>query len=52
MFVKQDINSRYRQVVVINFEGVIGDYYKKNLIDESSPGLYIRPGAIEGLKLL
>jgi hypothetical protein len=36
-------------LVIIHFEGVIGDVFKKSLSDESVQ-LVLRHGAVEGLK--
>lgn len=52
IYIKQRIRTRHKNILVINFEGVIGDYFKKNLIDISCPGLYMRPGSIQALKCL
>jgi hypothetical protein len=52
IFVKQKARIRNKNVVVLNFEGVIGDFFKKNLIDISCPGFYIRPEAIPALRRL
>ena len=46
IYIKQRIRTRHKNIIVINFEGVVGDYFKKNLIDISCPGLYMRPGSI------
>ena len=52
IYIKQRIRTRHKNIIVINFEGVIGDYFKKNLIDISCPGLYMRPGSLAALKIL
>ena len=46
IYIKQRIKARHQAIIVINFEGVIGDFFKKNLIDISCPGFYLRPNAI------
>ena len=52
IYIKQKIKDRFKNVIVLNFEGVVGDFFKKNMIDISSPSLYLRPGAMLGLKKL
>jgi hypothetical protein len=38
--------------VVVNFEGVIGEWYRRNITTETTKELYIRPGALEALSKL
>lgn len=35
IYIKQKIKDRVKNVIVLNFEGVIGDFFKKNMIDIS-----------------
>jgi hypothetical protein len=39
-------------LVIINFEGVIGDYFKENFWDSRPASLYLRPGWLQGLRQL
>jgi len=38
-----------RPVLVFNFEGVLGDFYKPNLWKDASGGMYIRPDTVKAL---
>jgi hypothetical protein len=40
---------KYAKTVIMHFEGVLGDIVKKNMIDDSPPGLYLRPDVVGGL---
>jgi hypothetical protein len=39
-------------LVIVNFEGVIGDYFKENFWDSRPACLYLRPGWLQGLRQL
>ena len=39
-------------MIIMNFEGVIGDFFKANLWDKGPMSLYLRPGYLMGLKQL
>ncbi len=41
-----------KHAIIINFEGVLGDWYKRNMIDNSFPSLYFRPNVFSALRRL
>ena len=47
-----DFKLTNKKVIVISLEGVIGDFYRKNLLPNSKKQFYLRPDTIRGLQLL
>ena len=51
LYFRRRVSHQNHQVIIINFEGVVGDIVQKNLYDETYQ-LTLRHGAIEGLQSL
>jgi hypothetical protein len=41
--------TTHADIAIIVFEGVIGNVYKKNMIEDTFPNLYMRPDVVDGL---
>jgi len=52
VFYKPRENMKFSPIIIIRFEGVIGDYARKFLWDEKSEELLFRPNAFLGLSRL
>jgi hypothetical protein len=45
-------SSPHPDILIIQFDGVLGGVYKKNMISPTFPNLYLRPDVIKGLQML
>jgi len=49
---RRRVQLKMAPLIILNFEGVLGDYFNENFWDGRVASLYLRPGWLRGLRIL